>query len=168
MCCIFATVPGCVAFLSHILRALLNQNKFIMCLIILYDLVSLVMETNQDKQQKEDKMNNSNAYKYEEIKEHFEDFIKDQNKDWIKENFDDLHHHAFNNDYYIIGTYQAKKWLGDEVFEIINIIKEYENDNFGEVNTDFSDPEKVVNMYTYIIGEDVVNNWKTFDKREVA
>ena len=113
-------------------------------------------------------MPNSNAYKYEEIKEHFEDFIQDQDKDWIKENFDDLHHHAFNNDYYIIGTYQAKKWLGDEVFEIINIIKEYENDNFGEVNTDFSDPEKVVNMYTYIIGEDVVNNWKTFDKKEVA
>ena len=52
-------------------------------------------------------MNNSNAYKYEEIKEHFEDFIKDQDKDWIKENFDDLHNHAFNNDYYIIGRYQA-------------------------------------------------------------
>ena len=113
-------------------------------------------------------MPNSNAYKYEEIKEHFEDFIQDQDKDWIKENFEDLHHHAFNNDYYIIGTYQAKKWLGDEVFEIINIIKEYENDNFGEVNTDFSDPEKVVNMYTYIIGEDVVNNWKSFDYKEVA
>ena len=113
-------------------------------------------------------MTNSNAYKYEEIKEHFEDFIKDQDQDWIKENFDDLHNHAFNNDYYIIGTYKAKKWLGNEVFEIINIIKEYENDNFGEINTDFSDAEKVVNMYTYIIGEDVVNHWKTFDKREVA
>tara|TARA_R110001592_G_scaffold248678_1_gene511094 strand:- start:372 stop:767 length:396 start_codon:yes stop_codon:yes gene_type:complete len=131
-------------------------------------MLDLIMKTNQDKQQKEDKMNNSNAYKYKEIKEHFEDLIKDQNKDWIKENFEDLHHHAFNNDYYIIGTYQAKKWLGDEIFEIINIIKDYENDNFGEVNTDFSDPEKVVNMYTYIIGEDVVNNWKTFYKKEVA
>jgi len=138
-------------------------------LIILYDLVSLIMKTNQDKHKKrEDKMNESNAYKYEEIKEHFEDFIKDQDKDWIKENFDDLHHHAFNNDYYIIGRYQAKKWLGDEVFEIINIIKDYENDNFGEVNTDFSDAEKVVNMYTYIIGEDVVNNWKSFNYKEVA
>jgi ATP-dependent protease Clp ATPase subunit len=127
------------------------------------------MKTNQDKHKKrEDKMNESNAYKYEEIKEHFEDFIKDQDKDWIKENFDDLHHHAFNNDYYIIGRYQAKKWLGDEVFEIINIIKDYENDNFGEVNTDFSDAEKVVNMYTYIIGEDVVNNWKSFNYKEVA
>ena len=113
-------------------------------------------------------MQQSNAYKYEEIKEHFEDFIKDQDKDWIKENFDDLHHHAFNNDYYIIGKNQAKKWLGDEVFNVIDIIKEYEMDHFGEVNTDFSSPEKVVNMYTYIIGEDVVNNWKTFEANEVA
>ena len=55
----------------------------------------------------------------------YEDFIKDQDKEWIKENFEDLHHHAFNNDYYIIGTYQAKKWLGDEVFNVIDIIKQY-------------------------------------------
>ena len=129
-------------------------------------MLDLIMKAK--KITKEKQMNNSNAYKYEEIKEHFEDFIKDQDKDWIKENFEDLHHHAFNNDYYIIGTYQAKKWLGDEVFEIINIIKEYENDNFGEVNTDFSDAEKVVNMYTYIIGEDVVSSWKTWDYKKVA
>ena len=69
----------------------------------------------------------------------------------------ELHNEVFNTDYYIIGTYDAKKWLSDEVFNIINIIKEYENDNFGEVNTDFSDPEKVVNMYVYIIGEYIVN-----------
>ena len=128
-------------------------------------MLTLIMKTNQ---QKEDKMNGSNAYKYEEIKEHFEDFIKDQDKEWIKENFEDLHHHAFNTDYYIIGTHQAKKWLGDEVFNIIDIIKQYEMDNFGKVNTDFSQPEKVVNMYTYIIGEYVVNNWKTFESKEVA
>ena len=32
----------------------------------------------------------------------------------------------------------------------------YEIDNFGECYTDLSDPEKVVNMYAYIIGEQVV------------
>ena len=67
-----------------------------------------------------------------------------------------MHHYCFNTDYYIIGTYQAKKWLGENVFEIIEEIKTYEKDNFGEVNTDFSDPEKVVNMYAYIIGEEIV------------
>ena len=99
-------------------------------------------------------------YKYYEIKSYFEDWIEDQDKEWINDNIDDLHHHCFNSDYYIIGTYEAKKWLGDEVFNIIDTIKEYENDNFGEVNTDFSDPEKVVNMYVYIIGEEIVSDYR--------
>ena len=98
-------------------------------------------------------------YKKQEIKEHFDDFIKDQSKDWIEEHKDDLHHEVFNTDYYIIGTYKAKQWCGDQVFNIINFIKEYENDNFGKVNTDFSDAEKVVNMYAYIIGEEIVSKY---------
>jgi hypothetical protein len=107
---------------------------------------------------------NQSSYKYEEIKEHFDDFIKDQSKDWIEEHKDDLHHEVFNTDYYIIGTYKAKQWLGEETFNTINIIKDYENDNFGKVSTDFSDPEKVVNMYTYIVGEDIVNDYKEKEK----
>tara|TARA_R100001143_G_C3248542_1_gene82420 strand:- start:31 stop:387 length:357 start_codon:yes stop_codon:yes gene_type:complete len=79
---------------------------------------------------------------------------KEQNPDSWGE---DLHFHLFNEDYYIIGTYQAKCWLGDYVFDAINVIKEYEQDNFGEVSTDFSDPEKVVNMYAYIAGEHLLN-----------
>ena len=77
---------------------------------------------------------------------------------WSQDNWgEDLHFHLFNEDYYIIGTYQAKCWLGDYVFDAINVIKEYEQDNFGEVSTDFSDPEKVVNMYAYIAGEHLLN-----------
>ena len=102
---------------------------------------------------------NSSSYKYEEIKEHFDDFIKDQSKDWIEEHKDDLHHEVFNTDYYIIGTYKAKQWLSDEAFSIIGIIKDYEKDNFGEVTTDLSEPEKVVNMYVYIVGENIVNDY---------
>ena len=102
---------------------------------------------------------NQEYYKKEEIKEHFNDFIKEQPEDWIEENIDDIHHYAFNEDYYIIGYYQARVWCGDEVFNIIETIREYEESNFGEVTTDFSDAEKVVNMYTYIVGEEVVNEW---------
>lgn len=98
-------------------------------------------------------------YKYDEIKEYFDGYIKEQDNNWIDDNLDDLHYHAFNTDYYIIGNYQATKWLGDEVFNIINFIKDYEMDNFGEVYTDFSSPESVVNMYVYIIGEDIVNDY---------
>jgi len=102
---------------------------------------------------------NQEYYKKEEIKEHFDDFLEDQDEEWIEENIDDIHHYAFNEDYYIIGYYQARVWCGDEVFNIIETIREYEESNFGEVTTDFSDAEKVVNMYTYIVGEEVVHDW---------
>ena len=86
--------------------------------------------------------------------------MKDQDAEWLKDNKDDWHHHAFNMDYYIIGTHKAIEWMGDQVFKIIETIKEYEQDNFGEVTTDLSSPEKLVNMYAYIVGEQVVDEWR--------
>ena len=69
----------------------------------------------------------------------------------------DLHHEVFNTDYYIIGTYEAKKALQEYgVFEAIEKIQTYEKENFGEINTDFSNPEKLINMLYYIIGEEVL------------
>ena len=82
-----------------------------------------------------------------------------------------LHNELFNMDYYIIGTYEAKKALEEYgVFEAIEKVQEYEMNNFGEVYTNLSDPEKVANMLWYIIGEEVLfeimedveefhNNW---------
>ena len=107
-------------------------------------------------------------YKREEIKEYFDDYLTD-NIEYLKENYpstwkDDLHHYAFNQDYYIIGTYKAKQWLGDMAFDIIDHIKEYEQHNFGQVITDLSDPEKVVNMYVYIVGEEII--FEYFDSIE--
>lgn len=68
----------------------------------------------------------------------------------------DLHHYLLNEDYFIIGTYKAKQWLGSEVFDVIETIREYEQSNFGQVSTDFSDPEKVANMIAYILGEEIL------------
>ena len=111
----------------------------------------------------------NDQYKYEEIKSHFDDFINDENnKDFIENNLEDLHHEVFNTDFYIIGRYKASQWLGDQVFNVINFIKEYENDNFGSVNTDFSEPEAVVNMYVYIIGEEIVANYINEQEKKVA
>ena len=102
----------------------------------------------------------STQYKYEEIRSHFTDFIHDENhKEFVKDHHEDLHQEIFNNDYYLIGREKAREWLGDQAFNVINIIKEYENDNFGKVTTDFSEPEKVVNMYTFIIGEQIVQDY---------
>jgi hypothetical protein len=69
----------------------------------------------------------------------------------------DLHNDVFNTDYYIIGTYQAKQALAEYgVWDAIEKVQTYEKDNFGEIYTDISDPEKLVNMLYYIIGEEVL------------
>jgi len=99
--------------------------------------------------------------KRKEIKKYLDDRVKElkeYDKAGLKQLIEDqeLHNEIFNTDYYIIGTYEAKQWLGDFVFEAIDKIKEYEESNFGEVNTDLSDPEKIVNMYVYIIGEELI------------
>ena len=72
-------------------------------------------------------------------------------KDWSE-----LHHDAFNSDDYIIGTWKAEQWLGDCVFQVMEVIRQFEHDIFGEVTTNLSDPERVVNTYTYIQGEQAV------------
>lgn len=83
----------------------------------------------------------------------------------------DLHNEVFNTDYYIIGNYQAREALKEyDVFEAIDLVMNYEKDNFGEVTTDISDPERLINMVYYIIGDEVIgeameeipgfyNNW---------
>ena len=108
------------------------------------------------------------TYKKEEIKEHFQDRIKDYNWNTILKlrNDNDLHYEIFNTDYYIIGTYKAKQWLGDKALDIIRFIKDYEMDNFGELFTDITEPEKIVNMYVYIIGEEIVNDFMNLDSIE--
>ncbi len=79
----------------------------------------------------------------------------------------DLHHYLLNEDYFIIGTYKAKQWLGSEVFDVIETIREYEQSNFGQVSTDFSDPEKVANMIAYILGEEILFNSEIFQQIQI-
>ena len=72
----------------------------------------------------------------------------------------DLHSEVFNYGYYIIGTAQAdqaKEALREyDVFAAREKVKKYEEYNFGEIYTDLSDPEKIINMLYYIIGEEVL------------
>ena len=92
-----------------------------------------------------------------ELKQHAIDYIKDNEPTCFG---CDLHSEIFNSDYYIIGRYQAEQWLVKHigVFNAIGEIKEYEESNFGEVNTDLSESEKVVNMIVYIAGEEILSN----------
>ena len=101
-------------------------------------------------------------YKQDEIQSYINDYLED-NKEYIKENLNkysdihELHNEIFNMDYYIIGYYKANQWLKDRAFDCIGIIQEYEKEHFGEVHTDLSSSEKVVNMYAYIVGEELLN-----------
>ena len=69
----------------------------------------------------------------------------------------DLHHEVFNTDYYIIGINEAKQALSEyDVWDALEKVWTYEKENFGETYTDLSNPEKLVNMLYYIIGEEVL------------
>ena len=105
-------------------------------------------------------------------------FTKKQALEDIKETLEsynscyrDLHNEVFNTNYYIVGTYEAEKALEQYgTFEAIRKIQEYENDNFGEVLTDLSDPEKIANMLYYIIGNEAIQDLyeysETFSENE--
>tara|TARA_R100001440_G_scaffold29795_1_gene48054 strand:- start:1203 stop:1604 length:402 start_codon:yes stop_codon:yes gene_type:complete len=80
----------------------------------------------------------------------------------LDSNVYDLHHELCNLDYFIIGTYKAKQWIGHDAFDAIEIIKQWELDVIGEVSTDFSDPEKVCNMLAYVIGEDLLGQCQAY------
>ena len=95
-----------------------------------------------------------------ELESHVEALINDGVL--TDDNKDDWHFHAFNEDYYIIGYYNAEQWLKEHnvsAFEAIETIRDYEMSNFGEVNTSFDNAESVVNMYVYILGEEIINEY---------
>jgi hypothetical protein len=111
---------------------------------------------------------------YSEIKEYFEDFLSEQEEYHKYVNLVPLHgdeeeerheklseffQGAFNTDYYIIGTHRAKEWCGSDTWEIIQTVSEYEETNFGEVATPLDNPERVVSMYAYIVGEHILSHY---------
>ena len=92
-----------------------------------------------------------------EMREEAKAAIIEALKDGYSGYYCDLHNEVFNMDYYIIGIYEAKEALEEYgVFDAIEKIQTYEKYNFGEIYTDLSDPEKLVNMLYYIIGEEVL------------
>lgn len=105
--------------------------------------------------------------KHEEMKKEAIESIIEIIEDGYSGYYCDLHNEVFNTDYYIIGTYEAKKALKEyDVFEAIELVQNYEKDNFGEVYTDLSNPEKLINMVYYIIGDEIIGEMydiKAFD-----
>ena len=99
------------------------------------------------------------------LKQDVKDYLIQQLQDdvGLDNDINDLHHYLINEDYFIIGYYQARKWLEKEsVFESIEKIKDYEKSNFGEVTTDFSDEEKTANMLAYVLADEILNENNTY------
>ena len=102
----------------------------------------------------------------EELKQDVKDYIIQQLNDdvGLNHHISDLHHYLLNEDYFIIGYYKAEQWLKkDSIFNAIEIIRNYENDNFGKVSTDLSSSENVANMLAYILGEEILFNNNTYN-----
>ena len=91
----------------------------------------------------------------ESIREELTNYINDCKN----EGRDITHFNLFNEDYYMIGYYNASEWLKTheiDAFEAIDIVRDYEMENLGEFTTEINS-EKIVNMLVYIYGEELCN-----------
>ena len=101
-------------------------------------------------------------------KQDVKDYIIDQLQSdvGLDQHISDLHHYLLNQDYFIIGYWNAEQWLKKDngsIFEAIETIRDYEQTNFGQVSTDLSSSENVANMLAYILGEEILFNNDTYN-----
>ena len=92
--------------------------------------------------------------------------IFDNIEDYKGNHFDDLHHHLFNEDYFIIGYYKAEVWIKENdlnIFELIKFCQEQEKENFGEISNTFDNSEKLVNHYAYWRGQELLDSLKSVE-----
>lgn len=72
----------------------------------------------------------------------------------------DLHSFLFNEDYAFIFDNVAERAVDSVgVWSAIRLVRNYEEDNFGECNTEI-EPCKIANMLVYIYGEFLLNQVK--------
>ncbi len=106
--------------------------------------------------------------KHEEMKEQAIADIIEALENGYSGYYCDLHNEVFNTDWYVIGRHYAKEALKEyDVFEAIELVQEYENFHFGEIYTKLSDPERLINMVYYIVGDEVIcemNNIEAFEE----
>lgn len=102
---------------------------------------------------------------FEYMREEVREAIVERLREGYEGYLSDFHNAVFNEDYHYLDDSTAKCDLESMgVFDAIEYVKKYEQDNFGAVYTDFSSPMKVGNMLWYIIGGDEL--YSMFDECE--
>jgi hypothetical protein len=100
-----------------------------------------------------------------ELQEYIIEALQDVNTDEMisrGQDVHELHQKLFNTDYYLIGYYKCEQWLKHHninIFEGIEFCQEWEKENFGECKQ-YTNAEQLVNMITYIIGEEILQKAK--------
>ena len=72
---------------------------------------------------------------------------------------EELHQELFNTDYYVSNDSDADKFAGENWFEILGHVMQYEQDQFGEIYSPTNDKVQIINMYVYIIGEEIIQHY---------
>jgi len=94
-----------------------------------------------------------------ELLEHIETTIKElKHYKELSSDISEVHHELFNQDYYIIGYYQAEQWMKQHnitAFQGMEYVHDYESFHFGE-KRDYTNAEALVNMIVYIKGEELL------------
>ena len=98
------------------------------------------------------------------VREELLDYAKEQILELgLDLNDDDLHHKLFNEDYYIIGYYNASEWLKKHnigEFESIELLNELMMYHFGEIQKVDMNSEAVVNHLVYFWGYEIIDELK--------
>lgn len=97
----------------------------------------------------------------DELENHLRDLVNDDVL--TLDNKDDWHFHAFNEDFYIIGYYEASEWLKKhdlDAFEAVALVIEEQELHFGEstLNARDVDSEGIANLIVYFSGFKALSN----------
>lgn len=68
----------------------------------------------------------------------------------------DLACEMYNNDYYIIGTYQAKEFIKENIEDALQALENYQS-NFGEQYKDITDYEKLATFTVLDVAENIIS-----------
>ena len=98
--------------------------------------------------------------KLREIKQKLLDYLEDNDLTLSQAlEDDDLHNKVYNEDYFIIGYYNAEQWLIKDgrnyTFQVLEYVQQQEEYNFGTIEK-ITDAERLVNLYAYWLGEEII------------